>query len=65
MIQVAVGSRNPVKLAAVRAGLGDLLGPVDVVGADAASGVPAQPMGDEETIRGAVNRARAALSTVL
>ena len=61
MIQVAVGSRNPVKLAAVCAGLGDLLGPVDVVGADAASGVPAQPMGDEETIRGAVNRARAAL----
>ena len=61
MIQVAVGSTNPVKLAAVRTGLGDSFGPVKVVGAETASGVAAQPIGDDETIRGAVNRARGAL----
>ena len=49
---VMVGSRNPVKIADGR----------EVAGVDVASGVAAQPVGDEETIRGAVNRARAALA---
>ena len=62
MTLVAVGSRNPVKIAAARDGFGDLLGPVEVTGVEAASGVPPQPSGDEETIRGAVNRAQAALA---
>jgi inosine/xanthosine triphosphatase len=61
---IAVGSRNPVKVAATRVGFGDSLGPVDVAGVDAASGVAAQPMGDDETILGAVNRARAALDAL-
>ncbi len=55
---VTVGSRNPVKMAAVR----EALDGREVVGVDVASGVSAQPVGDEETIRGAVNRARAALA---
>lgn len=57
---VAVGSANPVKLGAVRAVLawatpGGSVEPVTVP-----SGVPDQPFGDDETIRGARNRARAA-----
>jgi len=58
--RVAVGSANPVKLAAARAVLawaasGATLEPVTVP-----SGVPDQPFGDEQTIAGARNRARAA-----
>jgi inosine/xanthosine triphosphatase len=61
---VVVGSRNPVKIAAARAGFGDLLGPAEFLGTAAESGVAAQPLGDGETIQGAVNRARAALAAV-
>jgi Uncharacterized conserved protein len=59
---IAVGSTNPVKLEAVKAGfrsviLGDELAFVSV---EAASGVSIQPMGDAETRQGAENRALAA-----
>jgi inosine/xanthosine triphosphatase len=58
--RIAVGSGNPVKLAAVRvvvhgAWPGALVEPVTVP-----SGVADQPFGDDETIRGARERARAA-----
>ncbi|QJR38036.1 inosine/xanthosine triphosphatase [Gemmatimonas groenlandica] len=59
--RVAVGSRNPVKLAAVRAVLERVQPAVELFAVDVASGVPDQPMGDEETQRGARNRAIAAL----
>jgi inosine/xanthosine triphosphatase len=57
---VAVGSKNPVKVAAVRAVVARIapLAVVEVVAVP--SGVPDQPFGDDETIRGAVARARAA-----
>ena len=60
ILRVAVGSANPVKLAAATAVLawaapGAAVAPVTVP-----SGVPDQPVGDEETIVGARNRARAA-----
>ena len=58
--RVAVGSMNPVKIGASRAVLERLGAASDVVGIAAASGVPDQPWGDEETIRGALARARAA-----
>jgi inosine/xanthosine triphosphatase len=58
--RVAVGSRNPVKVGAARAVLARLAAGVVVVGVTAASGVPDQPWGDDETIRGALARARAA-----
>jgi len=65
MITVAVKSRNPVKVNAARLGCGELLGaPVNALGVDGASGVRAQPVGDEETMDGALNRARAALAAV-
>jgi inosine/xanthosine triphosphatase len=60
--RVAVGTRNPVKIAAVRAVLARVAPGASVEGHAVASEVPDQPWGDEETIRGARNRARAALA---
>ncbi len=58
--RVAVGSTNPVKLAAVRAVLHRLDPMATVEGMAAASMVPDQPVGDAQTILGATNRAQAA-----
>jgi inosine/xanthosine triphosphatase len=58
--RVAVGSLNPVKIGAARAAVMRLDGAAVVTGVAAASGVPDQPWGDDETIRGARARARAA-----
>lgn len=58
--RVAVGSTNPVKLAAARAVLTRLVSDVTVDPIAVPSGVPDQPFGDDETIRGAIARARAA-----
>jgi inosine/xanthosine triphosphatase len=58
--RVAVGSTNPVKLAAARAVVTRIAPPAAVTPIGVPSGVPDQPFGDEETIRGAVERARAA-----
>lgn len=56
--RVVVGSTNPVKIGAALAVLRRLAPEVDVVGHAVPSGVPDQPWGDEETIRGALARAR-------
>ena len=63
---VALGSTNPGKLRAVQEGLAAWPGPsiFDVQGVSTASGVAEQPMGLEETARGARNRAAGALSAV-
>lgn len=58
--RVAVGSMNPVKVGAARAVIGRLAEGIEVTGVSVASGVPDQPWGDDETIRGATTRARAA-----
>ncbi len=61
-LHVAVGSRNPVKINAVKDGF-QVMFPgrkIVVYGYDVASGVPDQPVGHEETLQGAVNRAQAA-----
>jgi inosine/xanthosine triphosphatase len=60
--RIAVGSANPVKIGAVRAVLGPLAPHAMIEGVTVASTVPDQPIGDEETIRGAVTRAKAALA---
>jgi inosine/xanthosine triphosphatase len=57
---VAVGSTNPVKLAAARAVLSRAAPDLRVAAVAVPSGVPDQPWGDDETIRGALARARAA-----
>ena len=58
--RVAVGSTNPVKVGAVRAVVQRLAPAAQVEGHAVPSGVPDQPWGDDETIRGAMARARAA-----
>ncbi len=57
----AIGSTNPVKLAAAKAVMRRLYGVrIDIVTLSVPSGVPSQPWGDIETRRGAVMRAQAA-----
>ncbi len=56
MIKVLVGSRNPVKIEAVRESFVKYFGEVEVKGIAADSGVNPQPV-NEETFKGAKNRA--------
>jgi inosine/xanthosine triphosphatase len=63
-VKVAVGSRNPTKLDAVRAAF-EAVFPKrkwQIVGADVCSGVPDQPLSDEAGVEGAANRAKEALA---
>jgi inosine/xanthosine triphosphatase len=63
-LSIAVGSANPVKMGAAKAGLMNILqlgeDMLDMHGFNVASGVPDQPLGNEETKQGAINRAKAA-----
>lgn len=59
-LHVAVGSANPVKVAAVRAVVRHLDADAIIDHVAVASGVPDQPWGDDETIQGARTRAIAA-----
>lgn len=59
--RVVVGSTNPVKIAAVKAVLARAGSAATVESVAVPSGVRDQPVGDAETIRGATQRARAAL----
>lgn len=61
---VGVGSKNPVKLAAARAVLARVTPSARVEAVNVASTVRDQPFGDDETIRGALARARAAREAV-
>jgi inosine/xanthosine triphosphatase len=61
---VGVGSTNPVKLSAARAVLGRVAPSAAMEGVRVSSSVPDQPFGDEQTIRGAIARARAARQAV-
>jgi len=60
VLLVAVGSLNPVKIAAARSVIHRLAPHTRVEGVAVLSGVPDQPWGDEETIAGARARADAA-----
>ncbi|HEY6830760.1 MAG TPA: inosine/xanthosine triphosphatase [Gemmatimonadaceae bacterium] len=60
--RVAVGSTNPVKVAAVREVLAAAGANVEITSISVPSTVRDQPIGDDETIRGAVARAHAARS---
>lgn len=62
-MKVAVGSKNPVKIQAVREAFEKVF-PAEtweVIGVNVASGVPDQPMSDKESILGARNRAKRSL----
>lgn len=56
-MKIFVGSKNPVKIDSVKEALSSYFGSIEVIGIDAESGVPVQPVGDE-TFLGARNRAR-------
>jgi len=58
--RVRVGSQNEPKIAAVRSAIAAYAPEAEVCGAEVASGVSAQPVGFEEIVRGARNRAAAA-----
>lgn len=59
--KAAVGSTNPAKLEAVHRALARLAPGCTVEGVTVATGVSDQPFGDEETRKGALRRAEAAL----
>ena len=61
--QVRVGSTNQPKLAAVRSALEPYAPDAAVEGVEVESGVAEQPVGWEEIVRGARNRARAAAAS--
>jgi inosine/xanthosine triphosphatase len=61
---VAVGTTNPAKLKPVQAVFGRVYPGSQVTGLSVPSGVREQPIGEEETLTGAVNRAKAALAGV-
>ena len=63
VVLVRVGSRNAPKLEAVRAAVSAYVRDVRVEGASVPSGVPEQPVGWDEIVGGARNRARGALSS--
>ena len=61
-LKIAVGSTNPVKLAAVKAVLAQAYPQAEFVAVDVPSAVPAQPWGDDQTRQGALNRAGVVLA---
>ncbi|MCA3243891.1 MAG: DUF84 family protein [Alphaproteobacteria bacterium] len=60
MKQIKVGSTNEAKVKAVMAGVRTYWPEAQIDGASVQSGVPDQPIGIEQTMQGALNRARAA-----
>ncbi len=66
-LRIGIGSKNPVKVEAVRHTFGEFAGimgweaAIEYTGYAVPSGVPDQPLGIEEIYRGAVNRARAVM----
>ncbi|GJC83379.1 non-canonical purine NTP phosphatase [Colletotrichum liriopes] len=58
---IVVASKNPTKIRAAQLGFDSALpGSYDIRGVGVPSGVPDQPLSDDETLRGALNRARGA-----
>ncbi len=63
-MKIAVGSKNPVKVAAVENVARKVWPNCEVTGVEVDSGVSVQPRSDDEAILGATNRARAALEAM-
>lgn len=61
-MKVIVGSKNPVKLKATENILNRIYNDLEVTGIEVKSDVPDQPFGLDETIKGAINRAKNAYS---
>lgn len=65
-MKIAVGTKNPVKIDAVRTAFQTMLPDeaFEIIGVDVSSGVSDQPMSDEESIKGARVRAKNAFKEV-
>lgn len=59
-MRIVVGSQNPVKQNAVQEAFSQYFEAIEIIGIDVDSGVQPFPMSQDETIRGAINRAKAA-----
>jgi len=59
-MRIAVGTENPIKIAAVRVTIAKIWPPAQVLGVAVSSGVSVMPLNDEECIAGARGRATAA-----
>lgn len=62
-MKVIVGSQNPVKIRATHKIMENIYGHIQVDSLRVSSGVPDQPIGLDQTIQGAINRAKNAYST--
>jgi len=60
MLKVAVGSKNPVKVAAVKSAFEKVFGTCEIIGISVPSGVSDMPMSFIEIAQGAKNRAKKA-----
>lgn len=62
-MKIAVGSTNPTKINAARIAFEKVFPQetIEVIGVTVDSGIPNQPMNHQQTIQGAINRAKAAL----
>ncbi|CAM3535343.1 DUF84 family protein [Cytobacillus oceanisediminis] len=58
-MKIIIGSKNPAKIMAVQTAFSDY--EAEIISNDVPSGVSDQPFSDEETIKGAINRAFGAL----
>ena len=63
MIHIALGSKNTVKIEAVRSAFTQMGYTFEMEEIEVSSEVSAQPFSDDETIEGAINRAKNALHT--
>lgn len=61
MLKIGIGSKNPAKIEAVRLAFEAMKMEIEVVGLEVPSNVSEQPFSDEETIKGAINRAKAVM----
>lgn len=60
-MKISVGSKNPVKIAAVENAVKKIWPNAKVIGIEINSGVNNQPVSNEEAIQGAINRAKLSL----
>jgi inosine/xanthosine triphosphatase len=61
MLKIGVGTKNPAKLEAVKSAFSTMGYDIELIGIDVTSGVAAQPFSDDETITGAINRAKSVM----
>ncbi len=64
MKKIAVGSKNPIKIQAVRSAFEKVFGDCQVIGVSVSSSVSDMPLSFEEMVKGSKNRAKAAMKKI-